>query len=105
MASILVILFLGVLAWFWLISIRAKEVAMQASSQACQEIQAQFLDQTASLKKISFIRNKNGRLGLQRTYDFDYSRNRETRLKGLVVIEDLQVIKVMLDEESGMTIL
>ena len=105
MTSILILLFLALLAWFWMNSIRAKEIAMQASAGACQQIQAQFLDQTASLKKIRLVRNQNGRLGFQRTYSFDFSRDRENRLKGLVMINGHVVNKVMLDEDSGITIL
>ena len=105
MTSIFILLFLATLAWFWMNSIRAKEIAMQASAAACKEIQAQFLDQTASLKKIRLIRNKNGRLGFQRIYGFDFSRDRESRLKGLVMINGLIVSQVLLDEDSGATIL
>lgn len=78
---------------------------MQASANACREIQAQFLDQTASLKKLRFIRTNQGRLGFQRTYGFDFSRDRENRLKGLVIIDGHHVSKVLLDEDSGTTIL
>lgn len=105
MTSIIVLLFLAVIAWFWMNSIRAKEIAMHASAAACQQIQAQFLDQTASLKKIQFIRSKAGRLGFERTYSFDFSRDRQNRLKGLVVIKGHIIEKVLLDEESGTTIL
>lgn len=105
MTSILILLFLAVLAWFWMNSIRAKEIAMQASAVACQQIQAQFLDQTASLKNIKLTRNKTGRLGFERTYSFDFSRDRESRLEGLVNIKGHVVTQVMLDEDSGTTIL
>ena len=105
MTSILILLFLALLAWFWMNSIRAKEIAMHASSAACQQIEAQFLDQTASLKKIQFIRNHAGRLSFVRTYSFDFSRDRQSRLKGLVIIKGHIVDKVLLDEESGTTIL
>ena len=105
MASILIILFLALLAWFWLTSIRAKEIAMQASSEACKMIEAQFLDQTASLKKLRISRNKNGRLTLLRTYTFDFSRDRQTRSKGFVTIIGQKVTQVILEEDSGVTIL
>ncbi len=105
MASIIIILFLALLAWFWMNSIRAKEIAMQASSVACKQIEAQFLDQTASLKKIRLVRNRNGRLGFHRIYSFDFSRDRENRSKGLVMIEGHMVSQVMLDEDTGTTIL
>lgn len=105
MINILILLFLAALAWFWLNSIRAKEIAMQASAAACQQIQAQFLDQTASLNKIKMIRNQTGRLSFERNYTFDFSRDRQSRLKGLVIIKGYIVEKVLLDEESGTTIL
>ena len=105
MISILIILFLSSIAWFWLNSIRAKEIAMAASANACQQVQTQFLDQTASLKKLRFVRNRNGRLGILRIYSFDFSRDRENRSKGFVEIMGHKVIKVYLDDETGMTIL
>lgn len=105
MTSFLIILFLALLAWFWLNSIRAKEIAMQASAHACQQIQAQFLDQTASLKKIQISRKQNGRMTLIRRYSFDFSRDRETRSKGQVTIKGQTVTQVLLEEESGTTIL
>ncbi len=105
MTSILILLFLALIAWFWMNTIRAKEIAMQASAIACQQINAQFLDQTASLKKIHLIRNKTGRLGFERTYSFDFSRDRESREKGLVTITGHIVRQVLLEEESGSTIL
>ena len=105
MPSLLIILFLAVVAWFWLNAIRAKEIAMQASAVACQEIQAQFLDQTASLKKLRFIRSAQGRLGIQRIYSFDFSRDRENRSKGFVEIRGHKVTKVYLEDDDGMTIL
>ena len=78
---------------------------MQASAHACQQIQAQFLDQTASLSKIRLIRNKNGRMGIERVFSFDFSRDRENRSKGFVEIVGHQVTKVFLEEDSGTTIL
>ena len=105
MTSILILLLLASIAWFWMNSIRAKEIALQASANACKEIHAQFLDQTASLKKIGFIRKKNGRLGLSRIYSFDFSRDREHRSQGLVSINGYIVAKVILDEDTGATIL
>jgi hypothetical protein len=105
MASTLIILFLALLAWFWLNSIRAKEIAMAASANACQQIQAQFLDQTASLKKLRISRNQQGRMTFERVYSFDFSRDRQTRQKGQVRILGYKVSQVLLDEDSGATIL
>ncbi len=107
MASILVLLFIGLIAWFWSNSVRAKEFALHASAIACKEINAQFLDQTASLKKISVSRNANGKMTFLRIYDFDFSRDRETRSKGHVTIIGQKVTQVILesDDDSSVTIL
>lgn len=78
---------------------------MQASADACKQIDAQFLDQTASLEKISFTRNDSGRLTLQRTYSFDFSRDRETRQKGHVNLIGQTINQIFLDDESGTTLL
>jgi len=78
---------------------------MQASADACKQIDAQFLDQTASLEKISFTRNDSGRLTLQRTYSFDFSRDRETRQKGHVNLIGQTIKQIFLDDESGTTLL
>ena len=105
MVSILVLLFLAFLAWFWFDSVRAKEKAMVASAQACQNIQAQFLDQTASLKSIKLSRDKRGRTVLERTYNFDFSQDREERHQGRVVIRGLVIEDIYLDMDEGTTIL
>jgi len=78
---------------------------MQASAYACKEIEAQFLDQTASLSKIRLIRTQQGRIGIERVFSFDFSRDRETRSKGFVEIAGHKVRKVYLDEDFGTTIL
>lgn len=105
MTSIIILLFLGLIAWFWMNSIRAKEIALQAAAAACKDIGAQFLDQTASLKKLHFIRNQAGRLSIERCYSFDFSQDRETRQQGLVIIKAYQVTQVLLEDASGSTIL
>ena len=78
---------------------------MHASAIACKEINAQLLDQTASLKKLSVSRNSNGRMTFQRIYNFDYSNDRETRSKGQVTINGQVVTQVILDDDTGVTIL
>ena len=105
MVSILVLLFLAFITWFWIDSIRAKEKAMKASAVACQQIQAQLLDQTASLKSIKLSRNQQGRMVLERVYNFDFSHDREQRHQGRVIIKGLKIEKIYLDMDQGTTIL
>lgn len=105
MISILVLLFLAFITWFWIDSVRAKEKAMIASAHACQQIQAQLLDQTASLKNLKLSRDKQGRMVVERTYNFDFSHDREQRHQGRVIIKGLQIEKIYLDMDDGTTIL
>jgi len=105
MTSILILLLLASIAWFWMNSVRAKEIALQASANACKEIHAQFLDQTASLKSLKLIRTENGRMGFQRVYRFNFSLDRDSRLDGYVEINGYKINKVFLDEDDSATIL
>lgn len=105
MSSLLFILLLAGLAWFWFDSIRAKETATHAASNACQSIGAQLLDQTVALKRIRLSRNKQGRLQLERSFDFDLSLDRQERSSGRVILLAKQISSVQLDRGDGTTIL
>lgn len=105
MSSLLFILLLAGLAWFWFDSIRAKETATRAASNACQSISAQLLDQTVALKRIRLSRNKQGRLQLERSFDFDLSLDRQERSSGRVILLAKQISSVQLDRGDGTTIL
>ncbi|MGB1309682.1 MAG: DUF3301 domain-containing protein, partial [Leucothrix sp.] len=94
MSSILVILFLIGLAWFWFDSARAKEAATTAAARACQDIQAQLLDQTVALKQLRLVRNISGKIQLQRSYNFELSMDREARSFGRVLLLAQQVSSV-----------
>ena len=105
MSSLLVIILLVLLAWFWFDSTKAKETATTAAAQACQTIQAQLLDQTVSLKKLSFSRNSRGRIVINRTFDFELSVNRQDRATGRVLLIAQNISSVQLDHSDGTTIL
>lgn len=105
MSSLLFILLLAGLAWFWFDSIRAKETATRAASNACQSISAQLLDQTVALKRIRLSRDKQGRLQLERSFNFDLSLDRQERSSGRVILLAKQISSVQLDRGDGTTIL
>ncbi len=105
MSSLLVIIFLIFLAWFWFDSVKAKEAASQAAAVACKEIQAQLLDQTVALKKLRVVRNEKGRMQLERNYNFEFSLDREARSYGRVFLLAHKVTSMQLDHENGTTII
>lgn len=105
MSSLLFIILLIGLAWFWFDSIRAKESATKAATNACQSISAQLLDQTVALKSIRLSRNKRGRLQLERSFNFEFSLDRQERSSGRVILHAQQITSVQLDGADGTTIL
>lgn len=80
------ILVLGVIAWFWLDSLKAREAAIRAAREACASEGLQLLDYTVAFSGLQPVRDKDGRLKLQRAYDFEYSDTGDNRLKGSVVM-------------------
>ncbi|HTE15325.1 MAG TPA: DUF3301 domain-containing protein [Burkholderiales bacterium] len=77
---------LTVLAWLWMDSLKVREIAVRAAREACLAENLLFLDDTVGISGVKFARNDEGRLQLQRAYDFEYSDTGNNRLKGSVVM-------------------
>jgi len=72
MNNLFAILALLLLGWFWLDSLRARELATEICRAACQQRGLQFLDQTVSLRRLRIRRTDTG-LRILRVYLFDFS--------------------------------
>lgn len=88
---------IGALAWFWWDSGRARETAIRAARQACQNCGVQFLDQTVALRSIRVRRDPLGQLRLFRKYTFEFSHNGTERDKGYAVMVGQQLADMHLD--------
>ena len=86
MTSLLFLLLLAALGWFWFDSLRALEVARKAGKQACSELNVQFLDDTVANIALALVRDKSGRRMLRRTYRFEFSETGDTRLEGRLIM-------------------
>lgn len=87
--SLLFLLLLAALGWFWFDSLRALEIARNAGKRACDDANVQFLDDTVAGIALALVRNKSGRRVLRRTFRFEFSETGNTRLEGqLIVIGD-----------------
>lgn len=86
----LLILIAG-LALFWRSAMRARDAANVAAGDACRERQVQLLDGTVAFRQWRLQRGRDGRMGLQRTYVFDYSEDGETRRQGFVIVAGRRV--------------
>lgn len=84
--EIVCIILFGALVWFWLESLMVREAAIRAARAACDAEGLLLLDYTVAMSAMKPVRNENGRLKLQRTYDFEYSDTGNNRLKGSVVL-------------------
>ena len=100
--SILEILFLLVcvgLAWLWLDSLKAREIAVRAARDACAADGLMLLDDTVAIAALRPARNDAGHVTLERAYDFEYSDTGNNRLTGGIVLRGHRV--VMLNIGSG----
>lgn len=92
--AILVLFLVG--AWLWVDSMRARESAIDAGRRACDAENVQLLDWTVALKRIRIARDFDGRLRLQRTYEFEYSDTGNNRLKGALTMHGSRLVTVHL---------
>jgi hypothetical protein len=74
------------LAWFWQDSLAARERANKAALEACERLSLQFLDGTVAFARLAPMRQRDGWLGLRRTYIFDYTANSIERRQGFVIL-------------------
>lgn len=100
---ILTLLALGLLAWFWADSLRAREHALRVCRKACAQIDAQLLDETVALRRLSIGRNTQGHAVWRRTYNFEYSLDGTERLCGSVVLRGGAVETVAIRSPEGGT--
>lgn len=90
MNNLLAILALLLLGWFWLDSLRARELAIGICHAACEQRGVQFLDQTVALRRLAVRRTQDG-LRLRRVYRFDFSEEGVGRRNGYLVILGLDL--------------
>ncbi len=86
MTEIFFLILFAALAWLWWDSMQAREAAVTAARNACAAEGLLFLDDTVGIAAIKPARNGNGRLLLQRAYDFEFSDTGDNRVKGSVVM-------------------
>ncbi len=86
MASLLLLLSLATLGWFWFDSMSALEVARNAGRQICSNANVQFLDDTVAGTGLALVRDESGSRVFRRTYRFEFSETGNSRLEGKVVL-------------------
>jgi hypothetical protein len=95
--SLLFLILLAALGWFWFDTLHVLEVARKAGKQACSELNVQFLDDTVANIKLSLTRDITGRRVWRRTYRFEFSETGNSRLEGHVIMLGDKVESVMME--------
>lgn len=97
MAPLTTLLIIALLVWFWQISQRCRDVAIQVARHTCKHQGLQFLDGTATLKSVKPYFTRHSGPGFKRTYTFDYSEDGVGRQSGCIIMHNSQVTSVVLD--------
>lgn len=95
MDNLLAILALLLVGWFWLDSLRAREMATGVCRAACEQRNLQFLDQTVALRHLGVRRTATG-LRLRRVYRFDFSEEGVGRRSGYLVLLGMELEMISL---------
>jgi hypothetical protein len=72
--------------WFWLDSLKAREIGVLAARNACHGEGLQFLDESVVGNSLRLARDDAGRLKLRRVYGFEYSDTGNDRRTGTVTM-------------------
>ncbi len=88
-----ILLGIALLLFFWLNTLRVREMANTSAKLTCIRQGFQFLDGTVSLTHWKLIK---GKLSVRRTYQFEYSDDGDNRQKGVVIIAANKVESVIL---------
>lgn len=81
--------------WLWSNARAASEAAIHHGHRACRQAGVQWLDQSVHLVKLRLRRGQNGRLGLERHYRFEYSRDGDDRHSGRVVLFGTELVEMI----------
>jgi hypothetical protein len=88
MSNLVAVFLLLLLGWFWLDSMRAREIATEICKTACNQRELQFLDQTVALRRLGLAWRSEG-LRMRRVYRFEFSEEGVGRRSGYLVMRGL----------------
>ena len=100
MAPLTTLLIIVFLVWFWQISQRCRDMAIQVARQTCKQQELQFLDGTATLKNVRPYFTRRSGPGFKRTYTFDYSEDGVGRHSGCIIMHNSAITSVILDSHQ-----
>ena len=90
MTDLLALFLLLMLGWFWLDSLRAREIALGICKAACARHDLQFLDQAVAVRRLGLSWGANG-VRVRRVYRFDFSEEGLGRRTGYLVMRGIDL--------------
>lgn len=99
-----ILIALGVIAalfWFWVDSMRAREVALKRCAALCEEMDVQLLDQTVRVARLRLGRNARGHIQLRRFYVYDFSTDGQDRWFGIAILLGQNIEHIRMEHPNG----
>ena len=85
-SEFIIILVLISAIFYWIDTIRTKEIACMHGKARCKDLGVTFLDETVEIKKVRLRRNTRGTIVFYREYRFEFSSDGVRRFDGSVVM-------------------
>ncbi len=101
MSPLTLLILLGLLAWWWVSGMRAREAAVAAARAACHRTGVQLLDETVALSRVRLGRDDHGRVQWRRTYRFEVAPGPTQRLDGSLQLLGNRLVHLELDVGDG----
>lgn len=95
--DLLGLLLLGAIAWLWLDSLKAREMAVSAAKAACNSERVLLLDDTVAIQRLGLARDGEGASRIRRVYGFEYSDTGNDRTAGSIVMLGSRVLVINLN--------
>ena len=93
MPTLLILMILGAMVFaFWSASRAAAEQAILLGGDACHAAGVQLIDQTVHATGLRLRRGEDGRLGFERSFRFEYSRDGTDRHIARIVLHGERLV-------------
>jgi hypothetical protein len=101
MGSLMAILAIAGIVWFWARSLRIREHVLRHCARTCKQLNVQLLDQTVALSRLALARDPAGQISLRRWYTFEFSTDGGDRCKGYVGLLGSRIECVRMEHPQG----
>lgn len=101
MGSLLIILVMVGIVWFWANSLKIRERVLRRCASACEQLDVQLLDQTVALARLALARDQEGRLSVRRWYIFEFSTDGGDRHQGSLSLLGSRIEFVRMEHPQG----